>query len=187
MKLKKANAVLAILSEITLLIHIGYTVFAFLTFYYNPMLKTITALPFIILTCFHAVCGMCAVFIMGDGTSLHTYPKQNIGTLLQRISAAFIFPLLLLHLRTYDLLKYSAENANWILFALMILVQTVFYGVTLLHIAVSFSKAFITLGMLGERTKQKRLDRIAWVVCSLIGIAASIVVTRTELLMFLPK
>ena len=187
MKLKKANAVLAILSETALLIHIGYTVFAYLTFYYNPMLKTITALPFIILACLHAVCGMCAVFIMGDGTRLHTYPKQNKGILIQRISAAFIFPLLLLHLRTYDLLKSSAENAGWVLFALMILAQTVFYGVTLLHIAASFSKAFITLGMLSDRNKQKQLDRIVWIVCSLIGIAASIVVTRTELMMFLPK
>ena len=187
MKLKKANAVLAILSEIALLIHIGYTVFAYLTFYYNPMLKTITALPFIILACLHAVCGMCAVFIMGDGTCLTAYPKQNRGILLQRVSAAFIFPLLLLHLRTYELLKTSAENANWMLFACMILVQTVFYGVTLLHIAASFSKAFITLGWLSDRTKQKRLDRIVWIVCSLIGIAASIVVIRTELIMFLPK
>ena len=64
MKLKETNAVLAILSEFALLIHIGYTVFAYLTFYYNPMLKTITALPFIVLACIHAVCGMCAVFIM---------------------------------------------------------------------------------------------------------------------------
>ena len=78
MKLKETNAVLAILSEFALLIHIGYTVFAYLTFYYNPMLKTITALPFIVLACIHAVCGMCAVFIMVDGTRMNEYPKLNI-------------------------------------------------------------------------------------------------------------
>ena len=187
MKLKKANAVLAILSEIALLIHIGYTVFAYLTLYYNPMLKTATALPFIILVCLHAVCGMCAVFLMGDGTCLNAYPKQNKGILMQRISAAFIFPLLLLHLRTYDLLKSTSENANWVLFVLLLLVQIIFYGVTLLHIASSFSKDFITLGMLGDRNKQKRLDRIVRIVCGLIGIVAAIAVIRTQLIMFLPK
>ena len=187
MKLKKANAVLAILSELALLIHIGYTVFAYLTFYYNPMLKTLTALPFIVLACLHAVCGMCAVFIMGDGTRMNEYPGLNKGLLVQRISAALIFPLLLLHLRTYDLLKSSSENSNWVLFAFMLLAQTAFYGVTLLHIAASFSKAFITLGLLGDRKKQKRIDRAAWVVCGMIWTAASIVVIRTELIMFIPK
>ena len=187
MKLKKANAVLAILSELALLIHIGYTVFAYLTFYYNPMFKTLTALPFIVLACLHAVCGMCAVFIMGDGTRMNDYPKLNKGILIQRISAALIFPLLLLHLRTYDLLKSGSENANWVLFAIMILAQTVFYGVTLLHIAASFSKAFITLGLLSDRKKQKRIDKAAGIVCALIGIAAAVVIIRTELIMFLPK
>lgn len=187
MKLKKANAVLAILSEITLLIHVGYSIFAYLTFYYNPTLKVLTALPFMVIVCLHAICGMCAVFLLGDGTRTDTYPKLNKGVLIQRISAALIFPLLILHLNTYDTLKSSAEKGNWVLFAAVILAQILFFAVICAHIAVSFSKPFITLGMLKDRNKQKLIDKIAYIVCGLIFAAASVSVIRTQLMMFIPK
>ena len=88
MRLKKINAALGLLSIVAMLLHIGYTVFAYLAFYYNPTLKLLTAIPFMVLACLHAVCGMLAVFIQADGTRLDLYPKQNLRTILQRASAA---------------------------------------------------------------------------------------------------
>ena len=44
MKLKKINAALGLLSIVALLLHLGYTVFAYITFYYNPTLKLLTAM-----------------------------------------------------------------------------------------------------------------------------------------------
>ena len=58
MRLKKINASLGLLAIAAMLLHIGYTVFAYLTFYYNPVLKMWTAVPFMVLTCLHAVCGL---------------------------------------------------------------------------------------------------------------------------------
>ena len=84
MKLKKINAVLAILSTVALFVHIAYTDFAYLTMYYNPFLKLLTSLPFMILTCLHAVCGMTSVFLQADGTRLDLYPEQNKKTIVQR-------------------------------------------------------------------------------------------------------
>ena len=43
MKLKKLNAALGLLSIAALLVHIGYTVVAYLMYYYNPTLKVLTA------------------------------------------------------------------------------------------------------------------------------------------------
>ena len=45
MPLKKINAALGLLSIAAMLVHIGYTVFAYLAFYYNPTLKLLTAVP----------------------------------------------------------------------------------------------------------------------------------------------
>ena len=36
MKLKKINAALGLLSIVFMLLHMGYTVYAYLAFYYNP-------------------------------------------------------------------------------------------------------------------------------------------------------
>ena len=97
MKLKKTNAVLALLTTLFILVHIGYNTYCYLAYYYNPTLKIATSIPVMLSVCLHGILGMLAVFLMGDGTKLTTYPKQNIRTIVQRISAALIFPLLILH------------------------------------------------------------------------------------------
>ena len=184
MKLKKINAALGLLSIATMLIHIGYTVFAYLAFYYNPFLKLLTAIPFMVLVCLHAVCGMATVFLQSDGTRLDMYPKQNLRTILQRLSAALMLPLVILHINTYGLLSASAEAGHWVWFALLLVSQPLFYGTVLTHVAVSLSRALITLGLLTSREQQKAVDRVVYILCAVAFIAATFVVLRTELAMF---
>ena len=185
MKLKKINAALGLLSIAAMLLHIGYTVFAYLAFYYNPTLKLLTAIPFMVLACLHAVCGMLAVFIQADGTRLDLYPKQNLRTILQRASAALILPLLILHINTFSLLASTAELGQWLWFALLMLSQPLFYGVALTHVAVSVTRGLITLGLLTSIDRQRRIDRVIYVLCALAFAVSTFVVMRTELAMFL--
>ena len=186
MKLKKLNAVLSLLSVLALLIHVGYSTFAYITFYYNPTLKTLTAVPFMVFVCLHAICGMCSVFLQNDGTRLDTYQKLNRSTVIQRVSAALIFPLLILHIKAYDILQKSSSEGKWFLFGLIMFLQVLFFAVVFLHTAVSFSKAFITLGLLTDRKKQKTIDRITYILCTVIMIVTTAAVVRGELIMFLP-
>ena len=46
MGIRKLSAALGLFSIAAILVHIGYTVFAYLAFYYNPTLKMLTAVPF---------------------------------------------------------------------------------------------------------------------------------------------
>jgi len=185
MKLKKINAALGLLSIAAMILHIGYTVFAYLAFYYNPTLKLLTAIPFMALACLHAVCGMLTVFIQSDGTRLDLYPRQNARTILQRASAALMLPLLILHINTFGLLQSSAEAGQWIWFALLMLSQPLFYGVVQTHIAVSVTRGLITLGWLSSTEKQKVIDRVVYILCALAFAVSTFVVVRTELAMFL--
>ena len=185
MRLKKINAVLGLLSIAAMLLHIGYTVFAYLAFYYNPTLKLLTAIPFMVLACLHAVCGMLTLFLQSDGTRLELYPKQNARTILQRVSAALMLPLLILHINTFGLLQSSAEAGQWIWFALLMLSQPLFYGVVQTHIAVSVTRGLITLGWLSSTEKQKVIDRVVYILCALAFVVSTFVVVRTELAMFL--
>ena len=187
MRLKKISAAAGLLSSAGLLIHVIYNIYSYLTFYYNPSLKMLTAIPFILFTCIHAICGMCSVFLLGDGTRLDLYRKQNMRTVIQRVSAALLFPLLILHLRTFDLLKSSSGNKQWPFFALLIFLQVIFYAVTAAHVAVSLSGGLITLGILADRQKQKRLDRFVWFLCAVLFAAAVFAVIKGQLKMFLPK
>lgn len=185
MKLKKLNAALGLLSIVAMLLHIGYTVFAYLAFYYNPTLKLLTAVPFMVLMCLHAVCGMLTVFLQADGTRLDLYPKQNLRTILQRASAALILPLLILHINTFGLLQSAVGAGQWLWFALLMLSQPLFYGVALTHVAVSVTRGLITLGLLSSREKQKKIDRVIYILCAAAFVASTYVVLKTELAMFL--
>ena len=162
-----------------MLVHIGYTVFAYLAFYYNPTLKLLTAIPFMVLVCLHAVCGMLTVFLQADGTRLDLYPKQNLRTILQRASAAMILPLLILHINTYGLLASTAEAEQWLWFALLMLSQPLFYGVALTHVAVSVTRGLITLGLLSSSDRQKRIDRVIYVLGALAFAVATFVVLQS--------
>ena len=184
MKLKKYNAVLSILSTLTLLIHVGYNVFAYVFFFYHPMAKTLTTLPFLLIVCGHAICGMCSVFLLEDGTHPAMYPRQNAGTIIQRVSAALIFPLLIIHMYSYSLLAQSANGKMW-LFITVIVLQILFFAVIASHVAVSFSKAFITLGLLSDVHKKKVVDTLIIYACAILFVLSSFCVVRGEIVMFL--
>lgn len=184
MKLKKINAAVGLLSAIALLVHIGYTVYAYLAFYYHPTLKQLTALPFMVLTCLHAVLGMSIIFTQADGTRLDLYPKQNVRSIVQRITAALILPLLILHINTYNLMRSSAEEGKWLFFALLMISQPLFYGTVLSHVASSVTRAMITLGWIADREKQKKIDRIVYMIGAVVFALALIAVVKGQLAMF---
>ena len=186
MKIKKINAVLGLLTAVALLVHIGYTAYAYLAFYYNPALKLLTAVPFMVLACLHAILGMSAVFLQADGTRLDLYPKQNSRTILQRISAALILPMLILHINTYSLLRSAAEGGKWFFFALLMFSQPLFYGTVIAHISSSVTRAMITLGWITDRGKQKRIDRIVCVLWAAVFALVLFAVVKGQLAMFLP-
>lgn len=185
LKLKKCNAVLGLLTILALFAHMAYNVFAYATMYYNPTLKTLTVAPIIVFMCLHAVTGMCSVFLLGDGTRVDPYLRQNRRTVAQRVSAALIFPLLIVHMNTFSLLQGSSAAGNWLVFGLLVFAQIAFYAAVCLHVATSFSRAFITLGLLSSRETQAKIDCVAGVVCACLFLVTTFVVTRGQLAMFI--
>lgn len=185
MVLKKASAALALFSILCILLHIGYNVFAYLTMYYNPLLKNLTAIPLMVAVCLHAVLGMLSVFTQADGTRLDLYPKQNLRTILQRASAALIFPLLILHINTFALMQGCAERGQTAFILLLMAAEILFFATIIIHVAVSFTKAFITLGWLTSQETQQRIDRVVYVLGAIIFVVSVVAIVRTQVFMFL--
>ncbi|MCR5667195.1 MAG: hypothetical protein K6G01_10220 [Eubacterium sp.] len=184
MKQKKINASLGLLSIVFMLLHIGYTVFSYLTYYYNPVLKMVFAIPFMVLVCLHAVCGMLTVFTQADGTRMDLYPKLNLKTILQRASAALIFPLLILHINTFSLLQACAERGLTFFIVLLFVSEMIFFATVLTHVSISLTKGLVTLGILTSVEIQKKLDRIIYIVSAIIYVVAVYSVLNTQIVMF---
>ena len=185
MKLKKLNAAVSLVTLVLLLLHIGYSVYAYLTFYYNPFMTKLLAIPMAAVVCLHAVLGMCAVFLQGDGARPDLYPGLNRATIIQRVSAALIFPLLILHINTFALLSMFSERSLWVPFALVLLAQVCFYAALITHVSVSLTRAFITLGWLTSMETKRKLDRVIYVIGAALFVVAAVSVIRTQLGMFL--
>ena len=184
MLLKKTNAVLSLITILLLFIHTGYTAYCYLTFYYNPVLKIVFSLPLIVCTCLHAVLGMSAVFMNIEGTSGNFYPQFNRETLVQRISAALILPLLILHIKTFGFLSAAAEGSHTVLMFLIFVSEALFYFIVFTHIAVSTSRALITMGWLSSAETKKRIYKTMYIICTLFWIFASAAVIHGQIAMF---
>ncbi len=183
--LKKANAALGLLSILLILLHVGYSVFCYLTFYYNPVLKLVFAYPFMVCACLHAICGMLIVFTMKDGGRADLYPKQNRRIILQRASAALILPLLILHINTFSLMRKSAEGGYTLFMILLILAGILFFAVVITHVAVSFTNSLITLGRLTDREIRMSIDKAVYVIGAIVFALSVYAVVKGQAVMFL--
>ena len=176
MAIKKWNARLSLLTTALLLIHEGYQLYAYITFYYNPTLSKVTG--YAAAGCFvlHGILSAIGVFVLHDAKTV-AYKRLNIRTVLQRISAAMIIVLLPLHIFSFSLLMSSAGGVGYVLTEIA---QILFYAALSCHIALSFSNALITLGRLSDIKKKRIIDVVAFVICALLFIAASVIITTTH-------
>ena len=180
MKLKKWNAALSILTIFLLLIHEGYQLFAYITFYYNPTLSAVTGYAVIGCLGLHAILSAICVFTLHDSKVI-VYKKLNLRTVIQRISAVLIVLLLPFHVLSFSLLQKSAGGVGYVLTEV---VQIVFYASLMGHIALSFGNSLVTLGSLSDIKKKRILDLCMLVVCTILFITASVIVTKGHAIIF---
>ena len=186
MFLKKLNALLGELSILFMLLHIGYNVYAYLSFTYNPLMKNLTAYPFLVLVCLHAVCGMLTLFLNPDGGRADLYVKQNLGTILQRVSAVLILPLLILHMNTFALMSAAAEGGQSFFVLLLMLGEILFFACVITHISLSLTKGLVTLGVLSSEKTKKAIDRFLYALFFIVFVVSCAVVLKGQVQMFFP-
>jgi succinate dehydrogenase/fumarate reductase cytochrome b subunit len=138
-----------------------------------------------VMVCLHAICGMMTVFTQGDGTRMDLYPNQNMRTVLQRLSAALIFPLLILHLYTFTLMNNSATSGKIIYVILLIIAEVLFFATVITHVSVSITKAFITLGILCSKELMDKIDKVIYIVNAVVFVIAVVAIVRGQFIMFL--
>ena len=91
------------------------------------------------------------------------YPKMNVSTIVQRVSGVLMLPATGLHIAgTMGAMVPSP--------AVHVIVPPLFFTIVLAHIAVSTSKAFITLGI-GNAKFIKVVDIVMKVICGATLIA----------------
>lgn len=176
MRIKKWNARLSLLTLALLLIHEGYQLYAYITFYYHPTLSAIFGYAVAGCCVLHGILSAICVFALHDSKTV-AYKKLNIRTVLQRISAVMILLLLPLHIFSFKLLQAGVGSVWYIAVEA---IQIIYYASLSCHIALSFSNAFITLGRLSDIKKKRIIDVVVLVICALLFVAVSVIITATH-------
>ena len=181
MNIKKWNARLSLLTVVLFLIHEGYHLYAYTTMYYNPVMSKVTGYALVGALGLHVILSIISVFVLHDAKKV-TYKKLNIKTVIQRVSAVLIVLLLPIHILSFGLLQSSVGGIGYILTEIA---QILFYAALCCHIAVSFSNALITLGYLTEMRRKRIIDIVAAVICAILFLAASVIITLVHTKIFI--
>ena len=175
MGLKKANACISLLLVVVFLAHSVYELIACLTMSFDPTVVKVFGITVAAFVSVHVVLSVISIFKYQDSKKID-YPKLNKRTWLQRFSAVMIVVLLPLHMRTAGWVM--AEGVTALSIALEIL-QVIFFALVYLHIAVSFSRALLTLGWITEERTKRRIDLVTGILCGVLFLIQSVVIFVT--------
>lgn len=175
MRLKKTNAVIALITTVLFLVHSLYQTISYAVSYVNIPLKAslggILALFFIA----HVIISLIIIFGKNDTVKI-TYRDLNKSTLFQRDFGIFAAVLFIPHVATAMHIGDVAGTAWYYVFQV---IQVAFFGALFIHISCSFVKAFITLGILQDIKKEKMISNAAALISAILWMIMSIVVVST--------
>ena len=177
MTLKKINAILSLLSIILLAAHLGTCIYSYLTLVFMPGPIKILARISSVFIIAHVVISIIILFTQADGFKRDRYPGLNKRTNIQRISGIVILLMLSMHFKAYRIVtKLSAAGSPAV--RPIMLAQSVFFAAVILHIAVSVSKAFISLGIITTEQQKNKVDRIVYIISAIVFVIAEFAVIR---------
>ena len=162
MKLRKTNAVFSLISTALLFSHaisLGVWMLS-----QGSMPKASSTIA-ILLTIFFIIHAIISIILMATshksnrGNKGKNYPKLNVATIVQRISGALMIIFTVIHILGVSGILHSPR-------AVFLIDTPLFFLLVLAHIAVSTSKAFITLGI-GNARFVKRADIVIKVICAI--------------------
>ena len=172
MKLKKVNAAAGLLTALILMCHAGMMCVSLYTGWYNFILCKSFAHMTESLLIIHAACSLIIMFFYNDGTSVALYRKDNKSLIIQRASALLM--IVLIHMHTVAYAHMATGEILTTSKAIRLWVFEIIYIVTVMtHFAVSFSKAFVTLGLISSQKKFCIMQKIVYAVCTVAAIAAA--------------
>lgn len=166
MILRKINACLSLLTTVMLLNHAVFHAVWMLS--RGSIEKTANNMPWImfVLMMLHAIISIILAILGHRGAEkvkAQGYPKLNRATIIQRASGVLLILFTILHISGPAVGIYPPKIIHAIF-------PPLFFTIALMHVAVSGSKAFITLGI-GNAKFIKLSDMVIKLVCGVTLVA----------------
>ena len=170
---KKINAWLGLGSAVVLAAHVCYQIVAYLTFYYNEFVTAMLGHILSVLAILHVLCSISLLIFSHDKGMGIKYGALNIRIILQRVTALLMLVLIGIHVNTFHHLADALIP--------LLIVQILFFACVFIHIGASVTNALITRGVIDSMEARKKIDIVVFIICTVLFIAASIVITNTDI------
>ena len=175
--MKKANAWLALLTYLVLLVHVVYQVVSYIAFFYNPILTKTFAHVTMGLFVAHAILSLVILVRNHDAKPLEMeYKGINARTYMQRIFGILMCVLLPLHIFMMVILS---KNVGTIFYNIEEVAIVLFFWALFTHVGLSLSNAFVTLGWLSDIKVKKVMDVVIFIICQILFAVTSFVIVLT--------
>lgn len=118
----------------------------------------------------HAILSIAMIFTVQENKMI-TYTAANKRTIIQRATADISLIMLILHV---VFVSGADGQIGTVRLIFSILIDVIFYVAMFTHLSVSFSKSLITLGVISTDAAEAKANKIASVVCKLLGVISVI-------------
>lgn len=170
--IKKVNTLVGFAVIVALCCHGGSMCYSMVTGWYDFFIAKTFANLTIISVAVHSLLSIIIFFFFHDGSVLK-YGKDNISTVLQRISAVAIIILLHIHINTYSFMA-TGESLSMCQTIISCITEILYFSAIMTHIAISIGKGFVTLGTVKSSAVLNRINLISYIICGIAMAASSI-------------
>lgn len=175
--IKKINAIISLLLTVSLLAHLLTMSYSFATGWFNYAVCINLARATGLFACVHVILALIIIFFTHSGTNISCYGKRNVRTIVQRATALLIIAILHLHLSAFNFIG-AGMPLDSSQKAVIILTEILFFGSVLAHLSVSFTNAFISLGLIRSEKTEIIMNKGSMAVCIILALFSCISMTR---------
>ena len=166
MKLSKINAIFSLICTLLIMIHSISLALWMLSFGSIPQAPSSIPRGLTVFFVIHAIISIIKMISVNKGkqkNKYNSYVKLNTPTIIQRVSGILLIIFTWLHIAGTIGIMQPPQVVHAI-------VPPLFFTLVLTHVAISTSKAFITLGI-GNAAFIKKFDIIIKILCAITLIA----------------
>lgn len=174
--MKKLNAILGFLSIAVLLGHLGTMTYSMLTGWYSyNVCKTLAHVTAGVVFA-HMLAVLYIVFFMHDGASFKN-ARLNVRVIVQRASAIVIVLLLHRHVKDFGFIaaRTVPGGADKVM---LIVTELLFFAALFSHLAVSFSRGLISLGLVTKEKTVRTIDMTIYIFFGILFAVAAFALIR---------
>lgn len=174
---KKLNALVSLICCLCLFGHCGTMTYSMMTGWYSFAICKNLAHATAITVGVHVALVLVIFFFLQDQSNMSRYKKENGRVMAQRASGLIMIIVLHAHVKNYGFIM-SGEPFLAGDKAKVIILEFIFFLSVFMHLSSSFSKAFVSLGLISSKKTLTIVDRVMQVLCIVLFLVVMVTMVR---------